>query len=157
MCKPCADKIGVCPKCGKKEELVEPVPTPEELLKADQEMQAMLKSLPERKRRTFLRYVEKQRGESKKKDNGDEFEDDEKDKEKKKKDNFVPEQVAEDDEEKKGTHDLMAFLERLKLSCKSKDEDGNFDDFDDFGDTDSDESFGDDDDDDDDGDDDDAK
>lgn len=59
MCKPCASKLGVCPKCGKKEELVEPIPTPEEQLKLDLEMQAMLKTLPERKRRTFLRFVEK--------------------------------------------------------------------------------------------------
>ena len=67
MCKPCADKNEVCPKCGKHEELVEPKPTPEELLKLDQEMQAMLKTLPERKRRTFLRYLEKKSGASKKK------------------------------------------------------------------------------------------
>lgn len=66
MCKPCADANGVCPKCGKQEELVQPQPTAAELMKLDQEMQAMLKTLPERKRRTFLRYVEKNAGHRKK-------------------------------------------------------------------------------------------
>ncbi|KAK3908997.1 hypothetical protein KUF71_019253 [Frankliniella fusca] len=136
MCKPCADKFEVCPKCGKKEELVEPQPTPEELLKLDQEMQAMLKSLPERKRRTFLRFVEKGKKKERKKnkdnnDGGNTQTSDSKD---------VPvEDEDEDNDAKKGTQDLMAFLQRLKLSCKDGSDD--FDDFDDFGSSDSD-NFG---------------
>ncbi|XP_026286513.1 uncharacterized protein C9orf85 homolog isoform X2 [Frankliniella occidentalis] len=142
MCKPCADKNGVCPKCGKKEELVEPEPTPEEQLKMDQEMQAMLKSLPERKRRTFLRFMEKGT---------------KKDKDKKKKDKEYKDtrpgdskEVEDEDEDKAkiGTQDLMAFLQRLKLSCKEGDGLDDLDDFDGFGDSDSDD-FGSDDDDDD--------
>ena len=37
-----------------------------------------------------------------------------------------------DEDEKKGTADLMAFLERLKLSCKSGDDTDDFDDLDGF-------------------------
>ncbi|KAJ8679153.1 hypothetical protein QAD02_014940 [Eretmocerus hayati] len=60
MCGPCARERNVCPKCGNEAELVESQPTKTEQLKLDAEMQTMLKSLPERKRRTFIRYLNKQ-------------------------------------------------------------------------------------------------
>jgi len=60
MCGPCARKSNVCPKCGKAAELVVATPSKEEQLKMDAEMQNMLKTLPERKRRTFIRYMNKQ-------------------------------------------------------------------------------------------------
>ncbi|XP_034231649.1 uncharacterized protein C9orf85 homolog [Thrips palmi] len=132
MCSPCANKLGVCPKCGKAEELVQPVPTAEERLKLDLEMQAMLKSLPERKRRTFLRFLEKgkkkARKDRKKSEDDANAKSDEQD--------TLPREDGEEDDTKKTTHDLMAFLQRLKLSCKDGDD---MDDFDDFGD--SDDSF----------------
>ncbi|XP_008210681.1 uncharacterized protein C9orf85 homolog isoform X2 [Nasonia vitripennis] len=59
MCGPCARERDVCPKCGLQNELVAPQPTKEEQLKLDNEMQSMLKTLPERKRRTFIRYMNK--------------------------------------------------------------------------------------------------
>ena len=50
----------VCAKCGKKEEIVaRPGPTPTERAQMDSKFQQELKSLSERKRRTFLRYLEK--------------------------------------------------------------------------------------------------
>ncbi|XP_065340274.1 uncharacterized protein C9orf85 homolog [Cloeon dipterum] len=53
-CSPCAREAKMCPKCGKKSE-IEPVETNQQVL--DREMQELLKSLPERKRRTFLRFL----------------------------------------------------------------------------------------------------
>jgi len=132
MCKSCAQANGVCPKCGKQDELVEPQPSPEELMKLDQEMQAMLKTLPERKRRTFLRYVEKNSDTSKKK-RKDQSKDD-KDMKGSGGTKDAQGEEEEDKDEKKGTKDLMAFLEHLKLSCKDGDD---ADDFDDFGDSDN--------------------
>lgn len=57
MCSACARERRVCPKCGTKGELVTAKPTVEEQVKLDTELQAMLKALPERKRRTFVRYM----------------------------------------------------------------------------------------------------
>jgi hypothetical protein len=55
MCIPCAEVQNVCPKCGKAEEIVKNnVP---EQLKIDSGLQNFVKNLPERKRRTFLRYL----------------------------------------------------------------------------------------------------
>lgn len=59
MCGPCAKEKQVCPKCGTKAELIPAKPTTEEQIKLDTELQAMLKALPERKRRTFIRYMNK--------------------------------------------------------------------------------------------------
>ena len=50
----------VCAKCGKSEEIVnDPVPTHEEEMRLQQQMDRDLKLLPERKRRTFLRKLER--------------------------------------------------------------------------------------------------
>lgn len=57
MCLPCAKQQQICPKCGEKGEIVEGEPSREEQVKLDVELQALLRTLPERKRRTFLRYV----------------------------------------------------------------------------------------------------
>lgn len=57
MCLPCAKQQEVCPKCGIKSEIVEGKSSKEEQIKLDAELQALLKTLPERKRRTFLRYI----------------------------------------------------------------------------------------------------
>lgn len=60
LCRDCAIASKQCAKCLKKEgevEIIPPGPTPEEKLKLDIEMKHLVKSLPERKRRTFLRFM----------------------------------------------------------------------------------------------------
>lgn len=57
MCLPCAKEFEVCPKCGEKSDIVEGTPSKEESVKLDRELQILLKELPERKRRTFIRYM----------------------------------------------------------------------------------------------------
>lgn len=57
MCLPCAKNHQVCPKCGEKREIIEAKPNKEESIKLDAELQTLLKKLPERKRRTFIRYM----------------------------------------------------------------------------------------------------
>lgn len=59
MCLDCGRKLQLCTKCCQSKEIVPPVPGKEEQLKMDEEMKALLQSLPERKRRTFLRYMNK--------------------------------------------------------------------------------------------------
>jgi Uncharacterized conserved protein (DUF2039) len=54
MCYPCARDRRVCPKCGVKADIQ---PVEEDQTKLDLEMQQLLKDLPERKRRTFLRFL----------------------------------------------------------------------------------------------------
>ena len=56
MCGRCALEHECCPKCGEKGEIVKE-DAKEEPLKLDREMRLMLKKLPERKRRTFMRYM----------------------------------------------------------------------------------------------------
>lgn len=59
ICGPCAKSANVCPKCGVVGEVMEPRPTEDDQIKLDSEMQTLLKKLPERKRRTFLRFMNK--------------------------------------------------------------------------------------------------
>lgn len=61
-CKECAKNERICAKCLKSADQVNiepPEPTPEEALQLKVEMDRLVKSLPERKRRTFLRYMNK--------------------------------------------------------------------------------------------------
>lgn len=58
MCGPCALHHEACPKCGEKNNIVRG-DEKEEPLKLDRELRLMLKKLPERKRRTFMRYMNK--------------------------------------------------------------------------------------------------
>ncbi|XP_070164093.1 uncharacterized protein C9orf85 homolog isoform X2 [Polyergus mexicanus] len=60
ICFPCAKQNEICPKCGKKKKIVEVKPNREELIKLDEEFKTILKTLSERKRRTFLRYMNQQ-------------------------------------------------------------------------------------------------
>lgn len=57
MCLPCAKQQEVCPKCGIKSEIVEAKPSREEQIKLDAEFQTLLKTLPERHQRTYLRNM----------------------------------------------------------------------------------------------------
>ncbi|XP_050299759.1 uncharacterized protein C9orf85 homolog [Anthonomus grandis grandis] len=59
MCDPCGAKLGVCAKCGQDKEVVVAPPSEKEQIQLDEEMKVLLKSLPERKRRTFIRYMNK--------------------------------------------------------------------------------------------------
>lgn len=72
-CKDCAKKEKICAKCLKSAEVVSiepPEPTPEEQLQLKVEMDRLIKSLPERKRRTFLRFMK--RGKEAENEDGDE-------------------------------------------------------------------------------------
>lgn len=62
LCKPCAKEERVCAKCCKSslEVEIEPAaPTQEEENKLKMELEQLVKSLPERKRRTYLRFAKK--------------------------------------------------------------------------------------------------
>lgn len=69
-CGPCAKEQEVCPKCGKKATIILEKPTRDEQIKLDAELQAMLKALPERKRRTFMRYIQTDKSKRKKVEKG---------------------------------------------------------------------------------------
>lgn len=60
LCRDCAISNRQCAKCLKTEgevDIIPPEPTDEEKLKLQVEMKHMIKSLSERKRRTFLRFM----------------------------------------------------------------------------------------------------
>lgn len=59
MCTECGKNLEVCTKCCQVKEVVPNVPDKHEEIKLDYELQQMLQSLPERKRRTFIRYMNK--------------------------------------------------------------------------------------------------
>lgn len=60
ICLPCAKQQQVCSKCGEKKEIIEGKPSKEEQIKLDAEFKVTLKTMSERKRRTFLRYMNQQ-------------------------------------------------------------------------------------------------
>ncbi|XP_028136637.1 uncharacterized protein C9orf85 homolog isoform X1 [Diabrotica virgifera virgifera] len=104
MCSDCGKKLGVCTKCCEKREVFVAEPTEKQQVQLDNELKALLQSLPERKRRTFIRYMNK------------------KDKDK--------EVIGEDKKLKEATEaedrkDLLNKLNSLKVN-----EDDGFDDFD---------------------------
>ncbi|KAJ3633786.1 hypothetical protein MTP99_010711 [Tenebrio molitor] len=103
MCVDCGMKLGVCTKCCESKEVITTKPNDQEQLKLDNEMKNLLQSLPERKRRTFLRYMSKQNGEE-----------------------GTQEKSKEEQKE-----DLKSKLEELKISNNDElDSDSDFDDFD---------------------------
>lgn len=59
MCTECGRKYGMCTKCCQSKEVVVPKPTQQEQVQLDIELKNLLETLPERKRRTFLRYMTK--------------------------------------------------------------------------------------------------
>jgi len=66
LCKLCVKETGFCAKCGQKEDLVnEAGPSKSESDKIAAELQKEVKGLPERKRRTFLRYLRQQENKAK--------------------------------------------------------------------------------------------
>ncbi|CAK9801263.1 Uncharacterized protein C9orf85 homolog [Anthophora quadrimaculata] len=57
ICLPCAKQYEICPKCGNTGDIIEGKPNKEETMKLDAELQSLLKTLSERKRRSFIRYM----------------------------------------------------------------------------------------------------
>jgi len=61
VCVPCVEETGVCAKCGQTAEVVNnTIPSAAEQARLESEFQRDLKALPERKRRTFLRYYHRE-------------------------------------------------------------------------------------------------
>ncbi|XP_013106011.1 uncharacterized protein C9orf85 homolog [Stomoxys calcitrans] len=145
LCRECALEARVCAKCLKSadEVEIEPAkPTPEEELKLKVEMERLIKSFPERKRRAFLRYMDK----------GKKTQDDELEKDEDNENGTDPVAGEGEDHDTEAVKmpkvksrvphtrdELLLKIEQLKLK-----DDDNFDGFD------SDEDYDDDDDDDDD-------
>ncbi|KAG5866485.1 hypothetical protein JTB14_004008 [Gonioctena quinquepunctata] len=65
MCGECGKALKACTKCCQNTDTVQAEPTGKQQTILDNELKALLQSLPERKRRTFLRYMNR-------KDKGDE-------------------------------------------------------------------------------------
>lgn len=59
ICKDCGVALQVCTKCCEVKDVVSGGPDKEEQVKLDAELQVVLQQLPERKRRTFLRHMNK--------------------------------------------------------------------------------------------------
>ncbi|KAJ8913531.1 hypothetical protein NQ315_017082 [Exocentrus adspersus] len=57
MCGACGKSLKVCTKCCQSKEVVQAESSEKDQMKLDNEMKALLQSLPERKRRTFIRYM----------------------------------------------------------------------------------------------------
>uniref|UniRef100_A0A2M4BZP8 Uncharacterized protein n=1 Tax=Anopheles marajoara TaxID=58244 RepID=A0A2M4BZP8_9DIPT len=120
ICRDCALGSRCCAKCLKSADetkIIPPEPTPEEQVKLKAEMDQLIKSLPERKRRTFLRYMN--RGKKKARDpDADEYD-----------------STEGDDDKKNAAHthrtreELMQKFEQLKLATGKDDDEDNFGDF----------------------------
>lgn len=137
-------KLRCCAKCNVSADaahILPPAPTPQEQMKLDSEMQLLIKKLPERKRRTFLRYMK--RGKKKEREEGDDKSDDDDDSNT---DGIANGGGAEEDasgealEKKKEEtipytkEELLEKLERMKLALEDDEEDFDdefFDEFDD--------------------------
>ncbi|XP_058116330.1 uncharacterized protein C9orf85 homolog [Anopheles ziemanni] len=125
LCRDCALGSRCCAKCRKSADeanIIPPEPTPQEQVKLKAEMDQLIKLLPERKRRTFLRFMN--RGKKKKSKNVDSeqegSDDDETGADGKKKANAPVPRTREE---------LMEKYEQLKLAAGK---DGEKDDLDEF-------------------------
>lgn len=126
LCRGCAIQDKVCAKCLKSSEAVDIIPaepSTQEQIKLKVEMDRLIKSLPERKRRAFLRYMEKGKKvdvEEKEQESADDAGSN-----------------GEEDEEKEAPKtiphsrdDLLKKIDELKLATsKNKDDDSDIDDF----------------------------
>lgn len=131
LCRDCALSSKCCAKCLKSSEevsIVPPEPTVEEKIKLKVEMDQLIKSLPERKRRTFLRYMNKGKKKEKAQDGDSDYDDDEQ-KGRKKAENMP-----------RTREELMEKFEQLKLAGNEDGDDLFSDDDDDYEDL-SDEDF----------------
>ena len=110
ICRNCAIEHRQCAKCLKTEEqvlgegkiLIPAEPTPEERLKLKIEMQTLIKYLPERKRRTFLRFMNKDK-KKKVKDSEDEGDN-------------VEEENVDEPKVYRTREELLEKIEKLKIT-----------------------------------------
>ncbi|XP_035891342.1 uncharacterized protein C9orf85 homolog [Anopheles stephensi] len=125
ICRDCALAHRCCAKCLKSADeasIIPPEPTEQEQVKLKAEMDQLIKSLPERKRRTFLRYMN--RGQKKKRPTGDQDGSDEEESEtRKKKEKFVMPRTREE---------LLEKFTQLKLAAGKDGEEGENGEDDDF-------------------------
>lgn len=114
-CKDCAKKERICAKClssADKVTIEPPEATPGESQLQQVEVDRLLKSLSERKRRTFLRFMKKGKAVDCTDQDGDENTDEVKSKKK----HFVPH----------NREDLLNKIESLKLADEEDDDDFSF-------------------------------
>ena len=129
MCLPCAKQFNVCPKCNEKGEIIQGKPNKEESIKLDTELQALLKELPERKRRSFIRYMNrnaKNKNNSKKNKNVSTNENNEEDDDKE----------QEENKTEAGSISRSDLLLKLKLLTTKEEDNSDFTDDDDDADSD---------------------
>lgn len=121
LCRDCALALKQCAKCftsSETSEVIPPEPSTEEKIRLDLEMKQLIKSLSERKRRTFLRFMHGKKNKRKNKGNVlDELDDQEED-----------DEIAEERPRRMRTRDeLLNKLEQLKAR-DDKDGDDFYDD-----------------------------
>ncbi|GJQ84919.1 hypothetical protein Trydic_g526 [Trypoxylus dichotomus] len=73
MCTDCGKQLNVCTKCCQTKEIIPSAPNKREEIKLDNELQQILQSLPERKRRTFIRFMNKTNKDEEKEDKRDDL------------------------------------------------------------------------------------
>ncbi|EAA05990.2 AGAP003732-PA [Anopheles gambiae str. PEST] len=130
ICRDCALASRCCAKCLKSADeasIIPPEPTEQEQIKLKAEMDQLIKSLPERKRRTFLRYMN--RGQKKKQKNGAaDLEDSDED------ENDGRQRKPNGVEMARTREELLEKFEQLKLATGKDGQEGDddYDDLDDF-------------------------
>ncbi|XP_053659133.1 uncharacterized protein C9orf85 homolog [Anopheles marshallii] len=125
ICRECALASRCCAKCLKSADeasIIPPEPTEQEQVKLKAEMDQLIKSLSERKRRTFLRYMNRGQKKKQKGAGAEEYDSDEDENEGRKKKSI--------DEMPRTREELLQKIEQLKLA--SGKDDGNEDDEDGF-------------------------
>ncbi|XP_017067378.1 uncharacterized protein C9orf85 homolog [Drosophila eugracilis] len=115
VCRDCAIKANACAKClksAKEVDIEEPQPTPREEQQLQSEMDRLVKSFSERKRRAFLRYMKK--GKEKEKTQGEPDE----------------EQLENEEKAKRVAHtrdELLAKIKQLDLAGEDEEEEDDSD------------------------------
>ncbi|XP_052893612.1 nucleolar transcription factor 1 [Anopheles moucheti] len=127
ICRECALASRCCAKCLKSADeasIIPPEPTEQEQVKLKAEMDQLIKSLPERKRRTFLRYMNRGQKKKQKGAGAEQYDSDEDENEgRKRKPNVEMPRTREE---------LLEKIEQLKLASGKDDEIEDGDDEDGF-------------------------
>jgi len=119
VCRDCAIKANACAKCLKSATEVtieEPQPTPREEQQLQSEMDRLVKSFSERKRRAFLRYMKK----GKKQEKGQDQD----------KDQLDDEQLETQEKAKRVAHTRDELLDKIKQLNLAEEDEGDEDDSD---------------------------
>jgi len=119
VCRDCAIKANACAKCLKSATEVtieEPQPTPREEQQLQSEMDRLVKSFSERKRRAFLRYMKK----GKKQEKGQDQD----------KDQLDDEQLETQERAKRVAHTRDELLDKIKQLNLAEEDEGDEDDSD---------------------------